>query len=98
MVNENKISFTSGKEILNNLINGDVNPIKFAEENNLYQENDSEEIIKIVTEVISDNQDVVERIKNGEEKLIGFLVGQIIKSSGGNINPSIAKELLLKEL
>ena len=98
MVNENKISFTSGKEILNNLINGDVNPIKFAEENNLYQENDSEEIIKIVTEVISDNQDVVERIKDGEEKLIGFLVGQIIKSSGGNINPSIAKELLLKEL
>ena len=34
----------------------------------------------------------------GEEKLVGFLVGQIIKSSKGNINPSIAKELLLKEL
>ena len=64
----------------------------------LISSEDSEEIIKIVTEVISDNQDVVERIKDGEEKLIGFLVGQIIKSSGGNINPSIAKELLLKEL
>ncbi len=44
------------------------------------------------------SNDVVQRIKDGEDKLIGFLVGQIIKSSGGNINPSIAKDLLLKEL
>ena len=40
----------------------------------------------------------MERIKDGEEKLVGFLVGQIIKSSKGNINPSVAKDLLLKEL
>ena len=39
-----------------------------------------------------------ERIKNGEEKLVGFMVGQIIKSSGGSINPGIAKEILSKEL
>ena len=55
-------------------------------------------ISKIVNEVIKNNQDIVERIKNGEDKLVGFMVGQIIKSSGGSINPGIAKEILSKEL
>ena len=98
MINENKISFTSGKEILNNLIQNEIIPTKYAEDNNLIQDNDSDEIAKIVQNVIESNKEVVERIKDGEEKLVGFLVGQIIKSSKGNINPSIAKDLLLKEL
>tara|TARA_B100000131_G_scaffold170905_1_gene165110 strand:+ start:4755 stop:6194 length:1440 start_codon:yes stop_codon:yes gene_type:complete len=98
MINENKISFTSGKEILTNLIQNEISPSKYAEENNLIQDNDSDEIAKIVKNVVESNTEVVERIKDGEEKLVGFLVGQIIKSSKGNINPSIAKELLLKEL
>ena len=98
MINENKISFTSGKEILNNLIQNEIIPTKYAEDNNLIQDNDSDEIAKIVKNVIESNKEVVERIKDGEEKLVGFLVGQIIKSSKGNINPSIAKDLLLKEL
>jgi len=98
MINENRISFTSGKEILTNLIQNKISPSKYAEDNNLIQDNDSDEIAKIVKNVIESNTEVVERIKDGEEKLVGFLVGQIIKSSKGNINPSIAKELLLKEL
>ncbi len=98
MIIDDKISFTSGKQILKNLIDNDINPSEFAESNNLYQENDLDEISNIVKDVINTNQDVVARIKEGEEKLVGFLVGQIIKSSGGNINPSKAKDLLLKEL
>ena len=98
MINDNKISFTSGKEVLTNLIQNEINPTDFAESNNLIQENDFDEISKIVKDVFEANKEVVQRIKDGEEKLVGFLVGQIIKSSGGNINPSIAKDLLLKEL
>ena len=77
---ENKISFTSGKEILTNLIQNEISPSKYAEDNNLIQDNDSDEIAKIVKNVVESNTEVVERIKDGEEKLVGFLVGQIIKS------------------
>ena len=45
-----------------------------------------------------ENEEVIERISNGEQKLIGFLVGQVIKLSNGKVNPSVAKELLLKEI
>ena len=98
LIDENKISFTSGKVILEELIQKDTTPDDVAKKLDLYQENDESAISEIVDEVIKNNQDIVERIKNGEEKLVGFMVGQIIKSSGGSINPGIAKEILSKEL
>ena len=98
LIDANKISFTSGKVILEELIQKDTTPDDVAKKLNLYQENDESAISKIVNEVIKNNQDIVERIKNGEDKLVGFMVGQIIKSSGGSINPGIAKEILSKEL
>ena len=98
LVKNNKISFTSGKEILAELIEEKINPEEYAISNKLIQENDTEEISKMVKEIIKENSEVLERIANGEEKLIGFLVGQVIKLSNGKVNPSVAKELLLKEI
>lgn len=98
LVKNDKISFTSGKEILGELIEEKINPEEYAISNKLIQENDTEEISKMVKEIIKENSEVLERIANGEEKLIGFLVGQVIKLSNGKVNPSVAKELLLKEI
>ena len=98
LVKNDKISFTSGKEILAELIEENINPEEYAISNKLIQENDTEEISKMVKEIIKENSEVLERIANGEEKLIGFLVGQVIKLSNGKVNPSVAKELLLKEI
>lgn len=98
LVKSDKISFTSGKEILGELIEEKINPEEYAISNKLIQENDTEEISKMVKEIIKENSEVLERIANGEEKLIGFLVGQVIKLSNGKVNPSVAKELLLKEI
>ena len=98
LVNDDKISFTSAKEILGKLIEGELIPEEYAESNNLIQENNIDEISKIVSEVIESNEEVLRRISEGEDKLIGFLVGQIIKLSKGKVNPSVAKDLLLKEI
>jgi aspartyl-tRNA(Asn)/glutamyl-tRNA(Gln) amidotransferase subunit B len=98
LVKSDKISFTSGKEILGELIEEKINPEEYAISNKLIQENDTEEISKMVKEIIKENSEVLERIANGEQKLIGFLVGQVIKLSKGKVNPSVAKELLLKEI
>ena len=98
LVIDDKISFTSGKEILAKLIEEELVPEDFAVANNLIQENNIDEISKIVKEVIDNNAEVLERISNGEEKLIGFLVGQILKLSKSQVNPSLAKELVLREI
>ena len=98
LVIDDKISFTSGKEILAKLIEEELVPEDFAVANNLIQENNIDEISIIVKEVIDSNAEVLERISNGEEKLIGFLVGQILKLSKSQVNPSLAKELVLREI
>ena len=94
----NEVSFTSAKDILAKLLIEDIDPKSFASDNNLIQSSDSDEIKALVTLVINENQDIVERLENPEDKLVGFLVGQVMKSSESKVNPGSVKEVLLKEL
>ena len=94
----NEVSFTSAKDILAKLLIEDVDPKSFASDNNLIQSSDNDEIKALVTSVINENQDIVERLENPEDKLVGFLVGQVMKSSESKVNPGSVKEVLLKEL
>ncbi len=94
----NEISFTSAKDILAKLLIEDIDPKSFASDNNLIQSSDNDEIKALVTLVINENQDIVERLENPEDKLVGFLVGQVMKSSESKVNPGSVKEVLLKEL
>ena len=98
LIKSNKISFTSAKIILTEILTTENTPSKVAEQKNLFQENDSEKISEMINQIIKENQDIVDRIKSGENKLVGFLVGQLMKQSNGSVNPGMAKELLLKEL
>ena len=98
LIKSSKISFTSAKIILSELLEKDSTPNEVAEQNNLFQENDTEKISEMIVQILEENQDVVERIKSGEDKLVGFLVGQLMKQSNGSVNPGMAKELLLKKI
>ena len=68
------------------------------EEKGLVQISDVAEIEKAVDDVIAKNPKEVERYKAGEEKLIGFFVGQVMKLTKGKANPQIVNELLKKKL
>ena len=94
----NEVSFTSAKDILAKLLIENIDPKSFASDNNLIQSSDNDEIKALVTSVINENQDIVERLENPEDKLVGFLVGQVMKSSESKVNPGSVKEVLLKEL
>ena len=94
----NEVSFTSATDILAKLLIEDIDPKSFASDNNLIQSSDNDEIQALVTLVINENQDIVERLENPEDKLVGFLVGQVMKSSESKVNPGSVKEVLLKEL
>jgi aspartyl-tRNA(Asn)/glutamyl-tRNA(Gln) amidotransferase subunit B len=95
MVNSNELSSTAAKEALADLNNG-----KSFEEatSSRMQVSDENEIEKIVAEVIAENPNVVQDIKEGQEKAIGFLVGQVMKKSAGKANPKMAQELIKKQL
>jgi len=100
MVQANEVSSTAAKQIFNELLRSDVQPRPYAEENNLLQVSDESAIQAIVDEVLADpaSAQSVADIKAGQDKAIGFLVGQIMKKSQGKANPGLAQQLIRKKL
>jgi len=100
MVNNNELSSTAAKEIFGELLTSDQSPRAIAEKKNLLQVSDEAAIMAIVDEVLSDpaSAQSVEDIKAGQDKAIGFLVGQVMKKSAGKANPALAQQLIRKRL
>jgi aspartyl-tRNA(Asn)/glutamyl-tRNA(Gln) amidotransferase subunit B len=100
MVTKNEISSTAAKQIFNELLATDSEPRVVAESKNLLQESDESAIQAIVEEVLADpaSAQAVADIKAGQEKAIGFLVGQIMKKSAGRANPGLAQQLIHKKI
>jgi aspartyl-tRNA(Asn)/glutamyl-tRNA(Gln) amidotransferase subunit B len=92
LVDKNKITQNSGKEILKELFESDKNINQILESGNF----DAPEldINNIIETVLSNCENEVSRFKNGEEKLLGFFIGQINKKTRGKVN----HELIITEL
>jgi aspartyl-tRNA(Asn)/glutamyl-tRNA(Gln) amidotransferase subunit B len=69
-----------------------------VKEKGLVQISDSSEIEKVVDEIIVKSPKEVERFRAGDEKLLGFFVGQAMKATKGKANPQMLNELLKKKL
>lgn len=72
------------------------NPKQIAEDCGFIIKNDPEALKKMINEVIDANPTVLESYKAGKEASLQFFVGQIMKLSKGSVNPSVAKEEILK--
>lgn len=69
-----------------------------VKEKGLVQISDEGAIEKAIDEVLAKSQKEIERYKAGDEKLIGFFVGQVMKSTKGKANPQMLNEMLKKKL
>jgi aspartyl-tRNA(Asn)/glutamyl-tRNA(Gln) amidotransferase subunit B len=98
LVDQNKVSSTSAKIILKDMLESHDSPDKIAEKLQLTQVSSSDDLIPIVRKILSDNPSAVADLKAGEDKVLGFLVGQIMKQSQGKANPEVSKQLIRKEL
>lgn len=100
MVEGNELSSTAAKEVFNDVLQTGKAPRAIAEEKNLLQVSDTSAIEAIVDEVLADptSAKAVADLRAGNEKVIGFLVGQIMKKSQGKANPALATELIKKKI
>jgi len=98
LIKEGVISGKIGKDVLITMIETGKEPKIIVEEHGLQQISDEESLSRIVDEIISNNQTVVEEIKAGKEKALGFLVGQVMKVTKGKANPGKVNELLRQKL
>jgi len=95
-------SATLAGEISSNQLNQSLEAIilegKTLEGLDFKQTSDETEIEKIVNEAIKENPKVVTDIKAGQEKAIGFLVGQVMGLSKGQANPALARKIIKQKL
>jgi len=60
--------------------------------------NDKNQIAAVVEAILAENPEEVEKYKSGKTKIIGFLVGQVMKKTGGKANPQAVNALLAEKL
>lgn len=103
MIAKNELSSTSTKEVFLRFFDPEMRFKEtkiIAKELNLIQENDLGAVEQIVDDVLADpnNAQAVSDFKSGSEKVLGFLVGQVMKASRGKANPGMAQEILRRKL
>lgn len=98
LVNDNVISLSASKEVLDRIWLTDEMPAAAVDALGLKQNNDTGEIEAVVQKIIDDNPKVVADYKNGNDKVTAFFVGQAMKATKGKSNPKIVNEVLAKLL
>ena len=100
MVSKNELSSTSAKDIFNKMSDSKKSPRQLATELNLVQISDTGAIEQIVLEILAQpsSQKSIEDIKEGKEKAIGYLVGQVMKESKGKANPEMAGKIIKEKI
>ncbi|MEI7689581.1 MAG: Asp-tRNA(Asn)/Glu-tRNA(Gln) amidotransferase subunit GatB [Candidatus Saccharibacteria bacterium] len=96
MIEANELSSTAAKDVLSEMMTSDKDAKTIATEKNLIQVSDEGAISAIVDEVLADPAcaQAVADLKAGSDKVIGFLVGNVMKKSAGKANPSLAQKLI----
>lgn len=98
MIGKNEVSSRGAKDILKLMFEKGGKPNTVAKENNLLQQSNEETLVPIVKKVIEANPTVVAEFKNGKQAALQFLLGQAMKESRGAGNPSVLRDLLVKEI
>jgi aspartyl-tRNA(Asn)/glutamyl-tRNA(Gln) amidotransferase subunit B len=99
LIDQGKVSSSiASQRIFPAMLNSEKSPLELAEEMNLIQSSDQSVILGYIDQVIEQNAAEVTRYRNGEKQLIGFLMGQLMKVSGGKADPKAANGLLRQKL
>jgi aspartyl-tRNA(Asn)/glutamyl-tRNA(Gln) amidotransferase subunit B len=98
LIEKGTISSKIAKTVFKGLLETGKSPQQIVEEQGLVQISDESAILAVVDSVIAANPQSVEDFRNGKDKAIGFLVGQVMKETKGKANPGLVNKLLTDRL
>jgi aspartyl-tRNA(Asn)/glutamyl-tRNA(Gln) amidotransferase subunit B len=97
LVGEGTISRSAAKDVLDHIFGTGESPSAVVERLGLAAVG-GDELGGIVDEVISANPEEAERVRNGDKKVVGFLIGQVMRATRGNADGGRVREILLQKL
>ena len=98
LIDDGTISGKIAKTVFEEMYRTGKNARDIVKEKGLVQISDTSEIEKAVDDVLAKSASEVERFKAGDEKLMGFFVGQVMKATKGKANPKMLNDLLKEKL
>lgn len=98
LIGDNTISGKIAKQVFDLMFETGKDASAIVEEQGLQQVTDMGAIEKVIDEVLAANPDKVAEYRGGKDKLFGFFIGQIMKASGGKVNPDRVNEILRQKL
>ncbi|MBS1008941.1 Asp-tRNA(Asn)/Glu-tRNA(Gln) amidotransferase subunit GatB [Leuconostoc suionicum] len=97
LIEDGTISTKQAKQVFEAIMVGEE-PEAFAKQHGLVQLSDPDLLLGWITEVLDNNPQSIEDFKGGKDRATGYLIGQLMKMSKGQANPSVLNKLLLLEL
>lgn len=97
-IKDTKINNNSAKIVLEEMFTSDKDPLTIIEEKGFSQISDSSTLEKAIEEVLSAHPQPVKDYREGKKQALGFLLGQVMRVTGGQANPQLVRELLTKTL
>lgn len=98
LIEDGTISSKIAKKVFKELIENGGNAKEVVEAKGLVQLSDPAQLLPIINDILEQNAQSIEDFKNGKDRAIGFLVGQIMKATKGKANPGVVNQLLMAEL
>ena len=98
LVLDKKITRATGKKVLARMLEGGIDPVEFVKSEGLESQNDEGELRALIISVMSENPKPVGEFRGGNEKVFGFLVGQIMRKTAGKAEPGLVNSILREEL
>ncbi|MBH8598493.1 MULTISPECIES: Asp-tRNA(Asn)/Glu-tRNA(Gln) amidotransferase subunit GatB [unclassified Thermoactinomyces] len=98
LIQNGTISSKIAKKVFKEMLQTGKDPEQIVKEKGLTQISDEGQIKEIVVKVLSNNPQSIEDFKNGKDRALGFLVGQVMKETRGKANPQLVNKLILEEI
>ncbi|MFZ4507015.1 MAG: Asp-tRNA(Asn)/Glu-tRNA(Gln) amidotransferase subunit GatB [Fimbriimonas sp.] len=98
LIADGTISGKIAKDVFKDVFNTGKMPAEVVREQGATQITDSGAILSAIRSVLEANPEIVAKYKGGQVTVKGFLVGQVMKQTGGRANPGLVQSLLVEEL
>ncbi|BCU82984.1 aspartyl/glutamyl-tRNA(Asn/Gln) amidotransferase subunit B [Polycladomyces abyssicola] len=98
LIQDGTISTKIAKKVFKELVEKGGDPKRIVEEKGLVQISDEGQLRQIVEQVLAENQQSVEDYRNGKDRALGYLVGQVMKLTKGKANPQLVNQLIREQI
>lgn len=98
LIQNGTISSKIAKKVFKEILNTGKDPQKIVEEKGWVQISDEGQLKEEIAKVLAANQQSVLDFKNGKDRALGFLVGQVMKATRGKANPKLVNQLILEQI